>query len=50
VNYSESDETDEEYIKDNPPTPHCDVVRKKTRNGNIQVCLRYSTLKCCCFY
>ncbi|XDV11666.1 hypothetical protein PO909_011962, partial [Leuciscus waleckii] len=37
VNYTESDETDEEYIKDNPPTPHCDVVLKKTRNGNIQV-------------
>uniref|UniRef100_A0A9J8D7X3 SET domain-containing protein n=1 Tax=Cyprinus carpio carpio TaxID=630221 RepID=A0A9J8D7X3_CYPCA len=36
VNYTESDETDE-YIKDNPPSPHCDVVRKKTRNGNIQV-------------
>uniref|UniRef100_A0A9J8B6L0 SET domain-containing protein n=1 Tax=Cyprinus carpio carpio TaxID=630221 RepID=A0A9J8B6L0_CYPCA len=26
VNYTESDETDEEYIKDNPPSPHCDVV------------------------
>ncbi|XDV12024.1 hypothetical protein PO909_000781 [Leuciscus waleckii] len=37
VNYTKSDETDEEYIKDNPPTPHCDVVLKKTRNGNIQV-------------
>ncbi|KAF4114300.1 hypothetical protein G5714_004523 [Onychostoma macrolepis] len=37
VNYSESEETDEDYIKDNPPTPHCDFVQKKLRNSNIQV-------------
>lgn len=41
VNYSESDETDDE--KDNPTS----FVRQKTRNENIQVCLRCSTLNSC---
>ena len=48
VNYPDSDETDEDYIKDSPPTPHWEDVQMKMRNGNIEVCLRYSTLKCCC--
>ncbi|XP_073694436.1 uncharacterized protein [Garra rufa] len=35
VNYSESDETDED--KDNPTSPPSGVVQQKTRNGNIQM-------------
>ncbi|XP_067311386.1 uncharacterized protein [Pseudorasbora parva] len=37
VNYPDSDETDEDYIKDSPPTPHWEDVQKKMRNGNIQM-------------
>ncbi|XP_067296145.1 N-lysine methyltransferase KMT5A-like isoform X2 [Pseudorasbora parva] len=39
VNYPDSDETDEDYIKDSPPTPHWEDVQKKMRNGNIQMTL-----------